>query len=665
MSLPIETLSLCCEYLEYSHKPSCLTFSLVSKQWRAAALASLFRRIRIIVSRPEKLQIDVDRWLQVLQSNDSLRHVRRVEVEGCMRIATYDGPGATYTPWLKDYDEDDVFSRVPHYMENFIDNQSFKAVQENDEVWEPLAHLVGRLPGISDFVYAGLNSFSPCLLETLHNHRHDCRLHSYNFQLRSLQPPCYVDPFELKLATSPCLHSLRLRCESSGLTGDNMTAALQMASGLAPNLKRVSVSLQPSSGELNSLSREHRRPWEGFPGTNNRLSLGCGFLTGLELGHYGSWSQKVLEAWSRHSDLSALLTLKLRNDIGPEVLSWAALYVNFRSLTTLILDVDLACYGDSWTGSAQDAAASFLKSLPPLRALQVTADLGLSVLNAILERHGSALHRFWLSNCAIIHEETRPIATADQVRRIVRLCPRMEDLMLSIPRSKGDKGEVAIYRCLGQLPRLQRLALTLDCSDPHSESESYGSASCDEEDDQDTFESSGGCDAPRSSQIRSAFMNSALDGNLAISILRTISQSRPPGAFRLETLKLNVAGGSTFGFGINGRWGDSFFHDMLRVLGRSWLCIWHPRDDRKDEVVVTEIDQRAREEAEMELGTKLWEFEAVFRKIWPNGEEDDWRKDWQSLPLQGADAGVSTYLDPRKMSASTASTVLKYSGSSS
>ena len=52
-----------------------------------------------------------------------------------------------------------------------------------------------------------------------------------------------------------------------------------------------------------------------------------------------------------------------------------------------------------------------------------------------------------------------------EVEKIRQHCLMVEDLTLNpIPRSKGNAQEVAIYRTLGALPKLQRLFLTLDFS---------------------------------------------------------------------------------------------------------------------------------------------------------------------------------------------------------
>lgn len=91
-----------------------------------------------------------------------------------------------------------------------LDGPSSEAY-DNDYLWQPLARLMERLPGLVDVVYACRSQIPPCLLQALHTHLPACRLHHYTFYLRSLNVKGKApDPHELALVTSPCLHSLHL-----------------------------------------------------------------------------------------------------------------------------------------------------------------------------------------------------------------------------------------------------------------------------------------------------------------------------------------------------------------------------------------------------------------------------------------------------------------------
>ncbi len=83
--LPTEILLRICEYIVSTHKSSLLTFALVSKQYHCAATALLFRTIKISLRGPKQLAYDVQQCINRLQRAFSVKHVRRLVVEGLMR----------------------------------------------------------------------------------------------------------------------------------------------------------------------------------------------------------------------------------------------------------------------------------------------------------------------------------------------------------------------------------------------------------------------------------------------------------------------------------------------------------------------------------------------------------------------------------------------------
>src|SRR5205807_10350288 len=116
------------------------------------------------------------------------------------------------------------------------------------------------LPGLVDLVYNYPDQFPPCLLQTLHEYRPQCRLRINTFNLYSLHAPV-IDPYELLLATSPCLYSIRClhgednyirflyqedgadadadADDSDSRTNYQAEAVMCLVAGLAPNLKEV------------------------------------------------------------------------------------------------------------------------------------------------------------------------------------------------------------------------------------------------------------------------------------------------------------------------------------------------------------------------------------------------------------------------------------------
>jgi len=81
---------------------------------------------------------------------------------------------------------------------------------------------------------------------------------------------------------------------------------------------------------------------------------------------------------------------------------------------------------------------------------------------SVLEHHGKSLRGLWLGIFGFLEPLVFDAGLVDEIRGH---CPILEVLKLPIPRSKGDRRELAIYRTLGAIPRLQKLSLTLDSSD--------------------------------------------------------------------------------------------------------------------------------------------------------------------------------------------------------
>ncbi len=207
-----------------------------------------------------------------------------------------------------------------------------------------------------------------------------------------------------------------------------------------------------------------------------------------------------------------------------------------------------------------------------------------------------------------------------------------------MPRSKDDAGEVAIYKALGSLSKLQSMFLTLDASDcgifmdDDDDDETPNDSSFDNFDQQFFDDPRGSYRKPRNGHVRDAFINSALDETLARAIFRSISTTKTSGALPLERLKLRVTDGGCFG--------DSFMlssiEDVVGHLDRSWLLERNSRDDHRHELVATELERQEIEAKEsVHLISLGWDVEPIFQRIWPERwkEDGDWRDDWHSWPL--------------------------------
>lgn len=645
--LPAEILLRICEYIEGTHKPSLLTFALVSKQCHCAATALLFRTIKISVRGRKQLAYDVQQCISTLQRAFSVKQVRRLVVEGSMHsqqddtseIEPQDGRhGAGSFPGRND----DEFSDRRLADGPSTDGESHNVVYDEDEAWTPLADLVRQLPALSDLIYTCPSQFSPCLLQALHQHRPNCRLHMRTFSLRSLNQPA-PDAHELALATSPCLYSVLVRYDSydsEGMEDYNEEAVVHIAAGLAPNLKEARM-FRARAGWSLALRRAletPRTPWQGFALKDQEQTSTSGSLCHLQLAGYGSTTREVVETWSRRTDFSVLRTLELERGIEADAFEYLATQCDFSSLTTLVIVLATADLLESPTMDHSSLAKHFLCSLPSLTTLKLVGELTNTTLDAILEYHGALLRKLGLSPSGTVN---RLVITEREVERIAGYCPLLEDLSLTVPRSKGDAGEVAIYKALGSLSKLQSLSLTLDASDcailmdgeeDEELDETPNDPSFDDFDQQFFNGPRGSYRKPRNGHVRDAFINSALDEILARAIFRSISTAKSSGALPLETLKLRVTGGGCFG--------DSSMMSSIEYvaghLGRSWLLERNPRDDRRDQLVATELGRQERKAKggmyPKPLGRSV---EPIFRRIWPERRKEGghWCDDWHSWPL--------------------------------
>jgi hypothetical protein len=112
-----------------------------------------------------------------------------------------------------------------------------------------------------------------------------------------------------------------------------------------------------------------------------------------------------------------------------------------------------------------NAVSELLRSRPPLNALQVFGDISQGTLNAVMERHGASLQNLHLAASPTFSDMDFSsryfIFEEEQIKLICKSCTQLEELTIKIPRSRGDTSEVAIYRALGLMSRLQDLYLML------------------------------------------------------------------------------------------------------------------------------------------------------------------------------------------------------------
>lgn len=679
-SLPLETLHHIASHLD-SHRPSLYAFGLTSRFCHRASLPSTFREIHLMVQNPATLQKDVKALTGILGRGEHARHVRCLKIKGFLRLSgvNYDvvetsepncptpetlvdtwGQEVGWNEWHKSLGLDEI---LPD--EEFISLDRYVCYNEavirrsspEDLAWAPVASLIHQLPCLDILVYNCRNQFAPNLLDALHVHPR-CKLQHLTFRLRSLHwdPP---NPYEMALATSPRLVSVKFKCAAPQMdsTGDddwNQPAMMELVTGLAPSLKEVVVLNMPAIRWHKF--PYHRRPWRGLPGFvpgRNKGSLKSLSLLGPWQWHRREDGANTFSTWSKHTDFDNLQHLKIGGGfhdrrhwgIDDGLMEWIVENHSFHQLKSL--SVCMGRYNE--TEDKPDyasAAMAFFKAFEPLEELSAYGPLEHKIVKVILSRHGSTLKKLVLypseSPCNDIngrHLTDMPLVFGrQQLLQIQVSCPALQELAVTIKRTKSDAVETEMYRTFGKMERLNSLFLTLDCSNWRVTRDStLADDSFFDEFDHERFSDSA-MPTLKIGHVRETLINSAVDEALARSIWATICQAKIGES--LESLKLWTSGAGEWGNGT----GFSDLGDIFLQLGRSWLI------ERivGDVVTVRELGRRARETRDQQLtenykswsnsGSRSWDLSrqaTVFRRIWPPKEDSsDWREDWASFPLQ-------------------------------
>ena len=670
--LPPETLQQIAGYLNDSHRPSLCAFGLASKICHNATIPSIFYHIRLEISSREALQRDIDALVKSLARTESACHVRCLSIKGHLqlpvkpKIEGYKSGTPDRHSWFKTTGVDEILSDeepctdAPHVV---YDEPVIIKSSEEDLAWLSVVGLIKTLPNLAKLVYDCRNQFPPSLLDALHDYHPQCKLYHLTFRFRTLLWGTPY-PYEMALATSPCLYSVKVICSKRDSQGDddfNQEAIMELAAGLAPNLKEVViVNLSPEN--YRRYDRRPRESWRGLPGFVTGQSIGS--LTSLSLlGIVNFNLLGMLHDWVKHTDFSHLRHLTLGGgyecEVGviDEAMRWIVENCSFPQLKTLHIRLDRHDYMANNPNFAINAIA-LLSSLEPLEQLSVSGPLEPKILDAVLNRHGRTLTKLSLrpseSEYSLLTLDARRIRreipmtfTKEHILQINAQCPVLEELAVSIKRTKSDALEAEIYKSFGRMGRLRSLFLILDCSnwsvarDPDLEDDALFDAV-----DRETW---GTDKSMKKGHLRETLMNCAVDDTLARSIWETICQNKA--GQKLMALKMWTYGGGHFG-------GGKFGHvpNVVNNLSRSWLIERVTRDDGNI-INVRELGQRAREARDQQvtdeykrsaymrrgLDDDVIEPEVVaegsdevqvFRRVWPRKEgSKDWRKDWSSLPL--------------------------------
>jgi hypothetical protein len=628
--LSTEILQQTCGFLS---RDDLSRFSLVSKKCWAASRLHVFRTVCVTFSSPTTLEASVERWNEVLKVSESFPYVRHVQV---LAGNLYDLPRiAAHQHFV------DCGDRPLDPWKFCAINQRDSELLTDDAQWQKLNDFIQRFPALQEITWGCAEQIPCCVLKYLHTSLPQCRLHMRNFSLRSLvqppQIPIQINSHELEIVTSPCLYSIAMQydyMDDSGYANYNESAIMDMAAGLAPNLREIRLLRERcgSTPWLVAGLRVPRHKWHRSlisADTAQRAALQC-------LDSVTSMSFNSLKTWSTVTDFSVLRSLKVHYYLTSSELRWLTDNCQFGSLDTLVISPDMDAGGT--LEDLADATESFLLSLPPLRELKLTGTYQQRTVHLILDHSGNVLRKLHLPRVDDDDEPTsvpKPsspgFANLDFLAAIQQKCPVLEDLSLCMLRSQGDAREVAIYRGLGAISSLRKIHLSIYCSQPLLWDEELVRAM----NDSDSSTTPAGED--KANEIDDALMDLAMDDPLARSIFRTISAAKPTHAAPLECLTLRVDALKSHGGGLNSS--SNLIH-LLHYVGHSWICTGTLRDDRPHQCLLEEYDPEDKLDRDwMEESGELAEivdvkFASALHRVWPDIPSENWKNEWHSFPLQ-------------------------------
>ncbi|KAK6423948.1 hypothetical protein LTR95_016451, partial [Oleoguttula sp. CCFEE 5521] len=500
---------------------------------------------------------------------------------------------------------------------------------------ERLIRIMLQLPTLRDFTWGLREQIPSKVLRILHESSPLIRLHMPLFCLKSLivspNDPIRIDPHELELATSPCLHSLgqidMQDAQRQGLVDYNASAVFEVVAGAAPNLREVDICINPvgppSGGEWLSgtiwkdASRSASHLEHLSVSTSHHLARSTALLDADRMGS--------LEKLRSMMNFSLLRTLRIGDMLSASHVRWLTEECQFPSLDSLGLDL-----WDVYNAHEMEIRLNnFLLSLPPLRSLTLRGRYFPSTLPLVLGNSGRTLRRLYLSmpgqyevGGANSDPDLWAFADAELIRTIQRKAPSIEYLALCIQRSSGDAKEVAIYRELGKLTSLRHLYLSVFHSMDYLWMGLYG----------EQYQLASESFMAESVDL---VISLAVDEALVKSIFDTISSAKSPHAAPLQILEYRVdALEAECGF-----CSDHYWIKLLAYVARSFDCTRNLRDDSTQQCSIEEYqegwyDDRSRLEKDDAFHKWVDEYcMPVLQKVWPGVEGRDWMKKWHSFPL--------------------------------
>lgn len=481
LSLPLELLQEIATWVETAHRPSLNSFSLTSKACQRATAFLTFQRIVLTINDRTTLRRSVEDLLKTLSHTDSASHVQHLTLKGMLRYSDRKTVAINrYTEWwrqsgLNEILEDEV---LIHHRGSYViyEEPVIKRVSEEDQAWAPVLRLLQVIPNLKDLIYDCQNQFPPSVLSILHTQYPWCRLHHLTFKFRTLLWGVPY-PYEMELATFPCLHRVKVLHAQIDTDGDddyNLDAVMELAAGLAPNLKQVTIlDLYPTG----SWHYHHiRDTWKGLPGYPSKSVKS---LTSLSLNGFPQHVWRLcLRDWAWHIDFTCLQHLALLGGyesescaLSGETMEWISqkfVFTQLRSLRVYLTRNDMFLEQLHYN----ENAVFFFQAFRPLEELSIDGPVDPAILDAILSRHGQQLRKLRVNPSEELVDvsngrQRRDVPTEFSKERVLQIqlqCPVIEELAITIKRNKSSTPEAELYKCFSSMKHLRFLFLTLDCS---------------------------------------------------------------------------------------------------------------------------------------------------------------------------------------------------------
>lgn len=629
-SLSTELLESICEILDITHPISLLAFARTRKRCYAVASNFLFRTTKIKINTEKRPFQDACELEERLRRDDAFGKVRR--------IILFSGPKEIRYPYMSLHPcergrEDDT--AVWRHLAQTLRNWS--SLNIHDEEWEPVVRLVEQLTGLSDLFWACRERLPLSLLRVLQGKVKPCRLHHYNFcPRRDFQGS--LTSYDRILITSPCLYSLG-----------------SLNFGITPSTLKLIRRLQPPGLRRTHFWWAFAEVQAQFHNTENPKSIPREFIE-VDGAYFDIPFAVIYNETS--GDFSSMRGLKLNVPLAPQGLPAP---IDFPLLDTLTFTCALSAPSAPTPPQYWDEVTILLHDLPELTTLQIKRwNRAISFLPSLSPNLRKLDLSTWVgSGNAALRD--------DHIHQLAEACPNLQHLTLEVRRSRGNSVEVARYRSLGRIPRLQELYICLDVPLPgHIQMNPDGSATTSRDtaiepwfDEQDAKYLPWPFEGYREGHIRDVLINSAIDESLARSIFEVIDRAKPtssPGGvspLSLERLELRVRGGVELPYHPYAA-DSTALRRLLDALTREWRVERDVRDDSRGVLhavnLAQDVTKRVSRLAQSyRVGEdETWEslippYESartrqywfgLWRRTWPIERESlSWWEDWASRPL--------------------------------